>query len=246
MNWMFTVQQTKIPLYPFVIMASFIAAVAFQALFLKRKRAEGTDILLFCLLSTVLAFTGSKALTMLLALPEPVSFLEAGMTSYGGAAGVLAASVFYEKLKPSGGIFLEAGVLSLPLLYGLSKTACFLAGCCYGLPYAGPGCVAYPGLRGGSFVPVQLLETVVFLLVFLFMEILDRKGRETVIPAVLSCAAAKFLLDFLRYDHIIKTVTVNQWISLLFFAAALALLIIKQVRKRKKADDDSHEKRCDG
>ena len=243
MNWMFTVQQTKIPLYPFVIMASFIASVIFQALFLKRKHAEGTDILLFCLLSTVLAFTGSKALTMILALPEPVSFLEAGMTGYGGAAGVLAAAVFYEKLKPSHGIFLRAGVLSLPLLYGLSKIACFLAGCCYGLPYAGPGCVVYPGLRRGSFAPVQIMETAAFLLVFLLMDILDRRGKETVLASVMSCAAAKFLLDFLRYDHIIKTVTVNQWISLLFFASAFVLLVIKKTRKRERRTDA--EKRCE-
>ena len=54
----------------------------------------------------------------------------------------------------------------------MSKLACFFAGCCYGLPYDGVGCVIYPSGLNISLIPVQLLETVTFMIIFIICILL--------------------------------------------------------------------------
>ena len=95
---------------------------------------------------------------------------EAGFTSLGGAAGMLLGvwlnnAIFKEKRTE----ITEACVTALPLIYSIAKLGCLFGGCCEGLPYTGPFAVRY--LRNGQTVqadsiPVQLIETVVFLLLF--------------------------------------------------------------------------------
>ena len=44
---------------------------------------------------------------------------------------------------PSNKTFIKGAIISLPLIYSISKLACFFAGCCFGLPYDGLFSVTY-------------------------------------------------------------------------------------------------------
>ena len=237
----FSIVETRFSLYPVVILVSFVCAVLFLNRDLKHRGVSKLNRLLFCFLSAVMAVAGSKMLTVILAIPQPVSFLSAGMSSYGGAAGVIGAALIYEKIESAHGNFLKSAVLSLPLLYGVAKIACFVTGCCYGLPYSGPFAVTYPGRLHGTYFPVQIAETLVFVALFAVLVVLDRKkgGKGTGLRTVILCAATKFLLDFLRFDHVQHAVTKNQVISILFLAGALIVSFISVKKRKQKKEDPS-------
>lgn len=137
---------------------------------------------------------------------------EAGFTSLGGAAGMLFGvclnnAIFKEKRTE----ITDTCVTALPLIYSIAKIGCLFGGCCGGLPDTGPFAVRY--IRNGQTVgadsiPVQLIETVVFfLLFFLFIRCKNKIGAAQMI---ILCSVAKFLTDFLREVHKDTIISQNQ------------------------------------
>ena len=62
--------------------------------------------------------------------------------------------------------------LPLPLLYAVGKIGCFIAGCCYGIEYYGIGNVVYnyvpkSEIIGLHLFPIQIVESIVFFLIFI-------------------------------------------------------------------------------
>ena len=57
-------------------------------------------------------------------------------------------------------------------MYAVGKIGCFFAGCCYGIEYNGFLNVTYNysaiAPKGISLFPIQLLESIVFLIIFLY------------------------------------------------------------------------------
>ena len=58
-------------------------------------------------------------------------------------------------------------------MYAIGKIGCFLVGCCYGIKYSGIFSVVYNyslhAPVGVSLFPIQLVESIVFLLIFIYM-----------------------------------------------------------------------------
>jgi len=100
--------------------------------------------------------------------------------------------------------YVKCYVMSLPLIYGVSKLGCFLVGCCYGMPYDGPLSVCYvkEGVMSPdhSVFPVQLAECVSFVLMsVLFFYLVCHKNIKNIVSIeIVSCCVLKFLLDYLR------------------------------------------------
>ena len=87
----------------------------------------------------------------------------------GGMAGILLGVWIFTKISKEHKIELwTAYVLALGLMYAVSKLGCFFAGCCVGMKYQGPGSIRYldNGAVGEYLFPVQLAETILFLLAF--------------------------------------------------------------------------------
>ena len=158
---------------------------------------------------------------------------EAGFTSLGGAAGMLLGvwlnnAIFKEKRTE----ITEACVTALPLIYSIAKLGCLFGGCCEGLPYTGPFAVRY--LRNGQTVqadsiPVQLIETVVFLLLFfLFFRCKNKIGAAQMI---ILCSVAKFLTDFLRDVHKDAVISQNQ-VGCVVVIVAAAFICVRKRRRR--------------
>ena len=92
-------------------------------------------------------------------------------------------------------------ILSLPLVYGLTKIACFIAGCCGGIPYEGIFKVKYVDALNIWQFPIQITESIIFLLIFIVCHFFKKNNNINYIAMTL-VYIFKFLLDFLRYDHI--------------------------------------------
>ena len=94
---------------------------------------------------------------------------------------------------PTNKKIIKYSILSLPLVYGLSKVACAVAGCCGGIPYEGLFKVKYISVQNIWQFPVQITETIVFIIIFIFCQ--KNKDKKNIEYITLSlCAIFKFLL----------------------------------------------------
>ena len=158
---------------------------------------------------------------------------EFGLSSLGGLAGMYGSVLTLALIigdKEKSRVMFENCTLVLPLMYSISKLGCLFAGCCHGRPYSGPFCIEYTGrvTETGTVFPVQLSETVVFLIIFAAGAVMFAKGSKAVIYMVfIASAAAKALLDFTRESHIGRILSLNQILCLIMIAVCIGYLIVK-------------------
>ena len=148
-----------------------------------------------------------------------------------GLIGVVIAAIIFEKILPVDGKIIKYTILSLPLVYGLSKIACFIAGCCGGIPYEGIFKVKYVDELNIWQFPVQITETIISLLVFFICHHFRKNNNINYVVLVL-VSIFKFLLDFLRYDHTNILITRNQIFSVLLLLITVIVYIVQHTKKK--------------
>ncbi len=218
-----TINQIKFPIYMTCIILAFIGACVFIYKYLMNKKIKKKDILLYVSMIVPFGLLGSLIVCYIIDK-------NMGLSSYIGCFVLILTSIFYEKINPSKNLeYVRCTMLSMPLLYGISKLGCFFAGCCYGLPYNGFFSVTYSSGLNIPLFPIQLLESLVFIGLFIGLLFINKKHSKNIISiTIIVCAFAKFALDFLRYDHLTKVITTNQIISLML----LFIVIVNMIRKK--------------
>ena len=226
------IYQTQIPLYGIIILISILIGTTYIYFSLKKNNYKEKNILLYFLLYMSSAIIIGKIYTMI-TTPGNSNILTIGLSSYGGLIGVILSAILFEKILPLNNQLIKYSVLSLPLVYGISKIACFVAGCCYGIPYKGFGYVIYKnGLNIPQF-PIQIVETITFLGIFLICNY-NQKKENIVSWTIIISASMKFLLDFLRYDHMTKVITPNQIMSIILIIITILGTIYLKNKKNKQ------------
>lgn len=223
------IKETKFPIYMTFILLSFIIACLFIYYYLLKRKINKKDILLY--ISMIIPFGLFGAILIGYLITGKIN-----LSSYYGCFILITTSLFYEKINPSKNKdYIKSTILSLPLIYGISKLGCFFAGCCYGLPYDGLFSVTYTSGLNIKLFPIQLLESISFIIIFFLLLILSKKNKDSIISiSIFICAFAKFILDFLRYEHLTKTITINQIISLLLILLIIVKYIIRKLIKNNK------------
>ena len=207
------IHEIHFPLYGIIILLSLIVGMLYIYKSLKKEKINDKRIFLFFFMMIVFALFFGKYYT-LIASSETKSFFKAGLSSYGGLIGVVISAFYFEKLLPSDKKIIKYSILSLPLIYGLSKIACAVVGCCGGIPYNGLFNITYVDVQNIKQFPIQALEVIVFLIIFLICNRNKDKKYISYLTMILA-ALFKFLLDFLRYEHVSKLITVNQIFSII-------------------------------
>ena len=230
---------TTIPLYGIMLLLALTMNVVVVLCVYKKFNFSFLEIVAALVYENVGIILGGKILTLLqnYSLYKNVDILYLGFTSYGGAIGALIALLAFKFIvrRPFKDI-LFIFTPSIPLMYAIGKTGCFLAGCCYGIPYAGPGHVIYNyslvAPAGTCLFPVQIVETIAFLFIFIYMiyKIITNKfSLRTIGISFILCGFAKFVLDFLRISHVNILISSNQIISIAFIV--LGIIIVLKNRK---------------
>ena len=138
--------------------------------------------------------------------------------------------------------YFEEIVHLLPLAHAFGRMGCFLAGCCYGIPYDGPLAVTFPvdnpyTLGGEPLFPVQLVEAACLLVISLVTWLVARKKHWIGVPVYLMLyAPVRFALEYFRYDAErggLGPFSTSQWISLALFVAATTYLVVRSLRERR-------------
>lgn len=225
-------------LYSVMILTSIILGFTFIYVNLRINKIPKNIIGYMLLLSATCVIYFAKLLTVITSHNSSVNILNAGLSSLGGATGLLISAIIFTKIfKEKTKVIQETYVLSLPIMYGISKLGCHFAGCCYGIPYDG---IFYTTSKlekiHDKLFPIQLVESVIFIIIFIVSIIIYYKKVKINYLAVviIMCAVAKFMLDYLRYYNIGKVITVNQVICFIFLVIGAVILIKDKHKERKE------------
>ena len=218
----------KFPFYGVIIITAIFIGLFYIFYNLRKNGYTNKLILLYIIMYISFAFICGKIYTIF--LYGRGNILTAGLSAYGGLVGVVIASIIFEKILSTDKKIIKYTILSLPLVYGISKMACFMVGCCGGIPYEGLFKVKYINELNIWQFPVQLVEVIVSLLIFIICQLFSKNKNINYIVIIL-ISITKFLLDFLRYDHINQIITRNQMFSIFLF---LITIFIYVVHKNKK------------
>lgn len=222
------ISKQTFPFYGIILLISIIISLFYIYRMLKKENIKDKNIYLYILLYGLFAIVFGKFYTMITS--NEYNILKAGLSSYGGLIGVILASIIFEFIVPTNKKIIKYTIISLPLTYGIGKIACFIAGCCYGIPYNGIFNVVYKDGLNIPLFPIQITETIVFIMIFIICNKL-RNNKNIIYITILISTISKFLLDFLRYEHINKLITANQIFSIIVIIVIIVLLIIKKLKK---------------
>ncbi|MDO4384883.1 MAG: prolipoprotein diacylglyceryl transferase [Clostridia bacterium] len=193
--------------------------------------AVGIGLICARLLYVVVSYGVQQAILKILS-GDFSPLTEGGLVFYGSLiggilGGILGARIARESLSS----YLAPIVPCIPLGHAFGRLGCFFGGCCYGMPYDGPLAVRFPaaGVTEPVF-PVQLLEALINLVIFILLILYTRKSRPrgySLYLYLLLYSVSRFTLEFLRGDKIrglSNGLSTSQWISIVLFGGALLLM----------------------
>ena len=215
------INKFNFPIYGIIITLSLIIGIIYDYIYLKRNKIDKRDIFLFLIMIIPCTLFGGIAISKIID--------GNGLSSYAAALSLLICTYIYERVNPHNDIFIKVSILSFPLMYSIGKIGCFLAGCCYGIPYEGIFSVTYTNGLNIPLFPIQIVESILFMILFIILNKLSNK-KNIISISLISCGILKFLLDYLRYSHINSYITHNQLLSII----VIIVTIIYTIKKNSK------------
>ena len=223
------ISKQTFPFYGIILLIAMSLGLFYIFRMLKKNGIKDKNIYLYILLYVLFAFIFGKFYTMI--STQEINILKAGLSSYGGLVGVIIATIIFELILPTNKKLIKYVIISLPLTYGIAKIGCFIAGCCYGIPYNGIFNVIYKDGLNIPLFPIQITETIVFVIIFIICNKL-RNNKNIIFITTFIAIIAKFLLDFLRYEHINKILSTNQIFSLIILVVMIIVYLLKTKFKK--------------
>lgn len=163
--------------------------------------------------------------------------LQGGFVFFGGLIGALIFLALAGHLHDIDyKTYLQKLVFLIPFAHAFGRIGCFMAGCCYGIPYNGFGHVIFPSNSfappGIPLFPVQLLEALCLFILSLVIWYLGTYFHySAIIIYLLVYSTLRFFIEFLRYDakrgHI-GIFSTSQWISLLIILCTTFYILYKK------------------
>ncbi len=226
------INEIKFPIYGMMIILSIFLGMLYVYLNIKEEIKKDNRILLFFVLVFPFTIIFGIYFTMLVSL----DFTKIGLSSYGGLIGLILSALLFEKILPCNNKIIKYTILSLPLIYGISKIGCLFAGCCYGIPYNGPLNISYPFRDIYNVFPIQLVETITFLITFFILNRF-KDNKNIILITIITGATLKSLLEFLRNSHINQIISANQIFSILLVVITIIIIIIRKNKKKTPKKD---------
>lgn len=226
----FVIPKINFPIYGFCILLSLTIGFISIYRLLRKENIKKEHIILFLVLSLVLVFLGAKYYTIITSFGK-YNIFNAGLSSLGAVFGILISLIIIKKILPNID-FSKPVIVNLPLIYSISKLGCFFAGCCNGIRYDGIFNIVYNNGIGPSYnvLPIQLIETIVFLMLFIICYKLY-KNKYVIEITIILCSIFKFLLDYLRESHTSVILSANQIVCIIIFIISLIILIKRLTKK---------------
>ena len=175
----------SIPSYGLLISIGVVIANVIAFIDIQKKQLDINDFLIlegYCFLGGVI---GSKLLYIIISIKEIdwysihsfsdfADLMNGGFVFYGGLIGGILTLIIGGSIhRLQTNVYISEFIFLLPMIHAFGRVGCFLAGCCYGIPYEGFGAVVYPensfAVSGVKLFPIQLGEC--FLLFFIVLDL---------------------------------------------------------------------------
>lgn len=225
--------ETKIPLYGIFFFGGMIIAAIIAFLRSKKEGVDGFDFIGAVIYVFIGAFIGAKLLFIIVSWQEIIRLkltvlqvIQGGFVFYGGLLGGIVGLLIYAKqFKENFFKYADIFAIVLPLGHAFGRVGCLFAGCCYGIEYDGFGGIIYHSAVdvntpiGISLLPIQGIESILLLALFLCLCILRKKvgSGKYVLSYASGYAFLRFVLEFLRGDierGVVLGISTSQWISI--------------------------------
>lgn len=164
----------------------------------------------------------------------------------GGAIGILIYTKYAKDVKGHRDHLLDIYAVLTPLFHTFGRIGCFLGGCCYGVEseigFTVHNNTLNPTINDVNRFPIQLVESLCNLIIFLILLYLFKKGvmeSRLIYIYMLTYPVVRFITEFFRGDvnrGFLFGLSTSQWISILLFVFALCMLPIK-TRKMKRLSE---------
>ena len=244
-----------LPSYGLCIVLGVLTANLIALFLVKREQMDSNDFIILEAYAFLGAFIGAKGLYLFISrktidwsrMWEPEYFnqmMRGGFVFYGGLIlGLLFVLMAGKIHKIPAGQYMEKCIFLVPWIHGFGRIGCFMAGCCYGIPYDGAISVVFPegslAPAGIRLFPVQLVEAIGLLMiaVLLFFLQYHRAWRYSIETYLMLYAILRFVLEYYRYDACRGRwlfFTTSQWISVAL-AVFAACSVLYRRRKNKNA-----------
>lgn len=246
----------QLPSYGLMAIIGFTLAVGVAFYMATIVRIHEYDVLFASLYAGLGLIIGAKIVYFITVIPTIANNWEmyksdfmrllldgfSGFVFYGGLIGSLVGIYVYAKrVYMPVGPFYDVAVTAIPVMHGIGRIGCLMAGCCYGMVYDGPFSITYPvndlipSVSETTRFPMQLIEVLYNLIVFIVVFILVKKkvmktGRVLGIYLV-SYSVMRFILEFFRGDAIrghFGELSTSQWISLILFPVGCYIIFTRK------------------
>ncbi len=244
--------------YGLLILTGFIIGIVIALFRADKHNQKKEDVFYASLFAVIGLIIGAKLVYLLINIPyiinnfqamikNPqyiIAMLQGGFVFYGGLAGaIILMYVYTKKYKIDFIDLVETLTPSFPLIHAFGRLGCFLAGCCYGIPFKAPIGMRFSqslvAPNNVELFPVQLLESFLNILIFTFLFIYARKKRSKgnlIRIYLILYSIARFFLEYLRYDAergFWMGVSTSQWFSIAIIIAVIAEYIYRKRLKKQ-------------
>jgi len=249
----FTLFGREIPVYGVCFYLGIFIAAGVALLISPKKKVERYEIAYSGVYTMIGALIGSKLLFIAVSLKHIIqenipweAVIKGGFVFYGGLiGGILGLFIYCRTYKVPMAPLCEIMATVLPLGHAFGRVGCFFAGCCYGIPYDGVFSCTYKYTYGTTplgvpLLPVQLIEAVSLLVIFVLMLTVYLKTKEKTGYAVAMYMGMypvlRFILEFFRGDTErggFLFLSTSQWVSLLLLIISITYFILKSKKNKQ-------------
>ena len=240
-----------LPSYVLMALLGGFIALCWMFVRLEKYQIEFSCFLKLVLLSAIGGFIGSKILFAITRIPWLVNNFsvenllllipQSGLVFYGGLFGVIFTLLWTtgKDLDLRERVF-RLAVPAMPLFHAFGRIGCFLTDCCYGKELEVPISI---GAIEITRIPVQLIEALAEVVLFIILAIMDKKDKNVNLLKVYltTYAVIRFFDEFLRGDivrGIYFGLSTAQWISiiiiLVYVIKGISTYVMKQSTSEKE------------
>jgi phosphatidylglycerol:prolipoprotein diacylglycerol transferase len=239
-------------------LCGIFAAGIYVCFLCKKKGHDDNDGILFLLIVAIGVFLGSHLLYAVVNFREIIALVNniqgssredfaryfinifGGSVFYGGLIGGIVAGILYLNKHKEKRYLIDIVTPAIPLFHFFGRIGCFLGGCCFGIESIFGFTFDHAIIEEANGVnrfPVQLLEAVFNVCLFIFLDYLRRRNffkNRLLYLYLLIYSVGRFFIEFIRGDDYrgkLLFLSTSQIISIMILCVAI-------IKLHKQVPDD--------